>query len=1791
MANSTLRNLKDSAFVRTDPVLATRIGRTLLQLPSTPFSVWDPTCGTGSLFFACAHTPWARLFGTEISGERAEEARSDWPCATIVTAAFEAVSLQGMVDLLLVNPPYLLQDGKRASLRIIADAGEHLQPGGVLVAILAARSDWDGHMINHWLKYYEQIRVRKFPDRTSKEQEGVFEDYTQIVVVGVRRSTPVDPTAAEKKRLQGYQWKNPEQSGQSGWHYGVAPSEIPEIPIVDPYRVPSSHQIPRLVVRNADEATLLYALNTSGAHFSPAWQQATTWPEAGYLDAPAMPYTGEAHIAAEVMIGGLDGEIVFGPGTGEDAEPHLFTAFVGQEWIARPVEDEIKEKLSQEGCIRVEMKQLEDKPILGVLNLIRGTTHYYQGEDVFTFLQPWLPTLASRVIKKRKPLYQLDPADWEIRVLSQFGIDKQLPKAVYAGLAVPQMHRVFAMGRSLDARGRTAIQGEPGTGKTRLATATAARQAYRWRYRNTEEFRQSEQPTWIKNLRRAWLKNSRTLAMLELEPVYGRHVKDAKGGKGKVVHDPTSRQIVAYRELATGNLITPEDAGPKALPVLITTPLKVTKEYGKEITAAYPQAEVIHIESHRDVQRWLEQCATSSAPVVFGMFSHSTTRAFGREWKPAVREKVHLTHVPELDPDPSLRDTLEVVRDERKHKLVGYRVKATGKLLTKQVKVTHFYCVDCGARIDATPGRFHQPDEDEGEKKPLLEAGRSAQEKEGVKTKEPVTSRTWFTTKQRWCSCQSRQNQDRVSAGKQPLRSALWQDDRTKATNRKHPPCSFVQWSQAVTVLQEQAERMQAHTSTRELAQSVRCDEALLSHLVEVAMHDQDARAALLPLVERVEPIVTGLRTQVRENMGQLATILLDVAPRDEWVERLLERVAQGDPHWLKDALAGIVNGESDVQRLVEAIHDAEQQIAAIVQQVALHDSSQTMLSRLVEATKHLVDWQPVFFRLAYEHAHTQSQSAASKTKRTSGDPLGADLWTRASMHQPQARTRLVVVEEGPLSWQERDRSAARGYDVVKDLSGKITAYQMGHQGHRLVPLQSQTSGRITGYRDATTGEEVMAKTSYDFRTPPADSFSPYQYLYRFFKGCVALAVVDESHNGRGRDTDIARSHHFAMLAAQTRQLTSGTHYGGDVLGFYHYWYRYNPAFWRRFGFGWKDAEKALTHYGVVQQWTKEYESDARRGSGQTDVRVSTIPAPGLSAKLIPGLLEDLTYLTVLDVGAHMPPKKEIPKGISMTDPTLEQAVKEAEVVCREAMKEVAATQKAYQEAKRQASSEDQQVQLASLQGQCLLVEDRLKQVQNHLTEVRQWADKRDLSRAYGGVARQLEELARQGNAAARLAQGTIPRWFAALPCDSAYEVYQTSRDDWGDKGEPELVIKTPVLEWNYLYPMEHWLIQTVTSELSEGRRSMIYFEQNAVRSMAKRLQWVLSSFKPWTLPNGVEAEDRQQAIIDAVEAGQHVVIVPYRRVNEGLNLQKVIDTIIWYEQSMNLFMYLQASQRAWRLGKQEEVRIYLPFYFGTAAHTKMRKLGGQSGAAAAFAGEPAKGELIKHVGADQTTLARLSASLEDGTRFDDPDPVQIHDDLAQIEAAFARRNDELAEALKHGRQWFGVEDTLAERLATVMEGGSPDVWAVVPPRVYLPDEEVIVVQARPVEAAESPMQEIRQPVAEMPAEPQGVEETAQAPEPVEPVASTVPQIPDAVAAQPIVLVFGDEEAIKRARKRREGRQRRAFPRLKHPVTVKDIPAEPVSAAPSKTTQPETEIVVSSLWEMSFSNEDETHVA
>ena len=572
-------------------------------------------------------------------------------------------------------------------------------------------------------------------------------------------------------------------------------------------------------------------------------------------------------------------------------------------------------------------------------------------------------------------------------------------------------------------------------------------------------------------------------------------------------------------------------------------------------------------------------------------------------------------------------------------------------------------------------------------------------------------------------------------------------------------------------------------------------------------------------------------------------------------------------------------------------------------------------------------------------------------------------------------------------------------------------------------------------------------------------------------------------------------------------------------------------------------------------------------------MQVSTIPAPGLSAKLIPYLLEDLVYLTVLDVGAHMPPRIEVPEIVSMRDLQITEAISEAEQARQEASRQLTAFSKEHLHG---SGSHDTEVAAERERLQRALEEAN----DRHLA-VQTWAEPRHLADHYGRLVRTLDELASKRNTAARLAKGTVPRWFAALPCERPFEVWETRRDRWGDAQQRTLLVQTERLEAEYLYPLERRLIALVQKELGENRRVMVYFEQNDLRSMARRLEWVLKEVRPWTLPNSVAAEDRQQAILQAVGHGHPVVIVPYRRVNEGLNLQSGIDSIIWVEMALNLFMLDQASRRAWRLGKREEVRIYYVAYANTAGHTKLRKLGQQSGAAAAFAGEPARGALIAHAGADKTTLARLSSLLEQREGDDEADedaPLLLsgESEVAQEEAAlkgvFAQRAEELRAALLRGRQWLGgVQDDLRERLAAL--AACPDaavsVWAERPrPLVasLLGAQEVRQGKAhrqpladRQDEPMTMPLPAVTTPAlppGQPPVRPSETAKAAAVPSPMTPVPEPVPVLAAVGSRAAVVFGRGEHIALARLRSRPRRSSRYGEPlKRRVPVAEREIPS------------------------------------
>jgi hypothetical protein len=635
--------------------------------------------------------------------------------------------------------------------------------------------------------------------------------------------------------------------------------------------------------------------------------------------------------------------------------------------------------------------------------------------------------------------------------------------------------------------------------------------------------------------------------------------------------------------------------------------------------------------------------------------------------------------------------------------------------------------------------------------------------------------------------------------------------------------------------------------------------------------------------------------------------------------------------------------------------------------------------------------------------------------RRRTCDHCGAPLWTDARIKPTQAKYPQI-----PFNIWSTAVDAPRIDDKTS------------------TPLDGATSTRA---RRRTPAMVRIVDAAGNRGAVAPDSFSPYDYWNRFYRGCCAFVEIDESHNLRGQSTDIAHSGHLAQLASQTFGYGSGTHYGGILTDFYHYWYRYNPRFWQCLGLGWNEAEKAMSRYGVIQTITKEHESSARRGSGKTDVSITTIPAPGISTRLLPYLLADLAFIDVLDVGAFMPPREETPVVVEMDDDSLRQYVEDARHALTLAEADLAEASQARDDTLGDPSSapDEREAATAALDTAAMKVE----QARMALTDARAWVTARDLKGAYHEIEGALRAKAEKRNEAARLAQGTLPRWWSILPMweKPPFTVSETHRGDWGDVEEVIEIFRAPALSSDHIYPLERELRRIVAAEVAAGRPVMVYIEQNDIRSTADRLMHVLADFEPWTLPNSVDAEDREDAINAAVDAGYIVLLVPYRRVLEGLNLQKV-KTILWYELAMNLFMLDQASRRSWRLGQDTLVRLYYLAYKGTATHRQMIRLGTKSGAAALFAGNTPDGELAKAAGADKTTLARLSKGLEADEEID-------------LAAAFKRRGEELAAKLARGREWIGASDTLAARLAArvvptpvveaILGADTTEVWRETP--------------------------------------------------------------------------------------------------------------------------------------------------
>ncbi len=693
----------------------------LVTLPTHgPVTIADlEGCAQGNLLAPFAAGPTRRLYGVEISAAQVEAARARLPHADITCAPFESVRIAaGSISLAVGNPPYVrLDSGKRAEYVALTLATHALTPGGVTIQIIPARQ-LDGTLANHIARHYTDVRCWRFPDG-DPDSDLAFQKYTQIVIAGVKRPTPLEaPDVSTRTQMMGWKYDSEKQR----WAGGIEPPVLPAAPIPDPYAVPMCSTDPDITVLHADDALLLERLVADGLHHGQPWRDATAPQPLNQQVRPLMPPAGPAHVSALILSGLLDGDIL----QTAAGRQFVLTTWAVKTRKAQEITDEQREKHV------VAVTQNEPEGALSVLWLDTGDVETYIGTDAYTFLSPYLPTLAQTVLQKHEPVYQLNPARWEVRVALTIAQDKQLPGQPYPGLAPAQMHRPFALRAALWAQGQPVLlNGEAGVGKTRQLILLSALLGYYWQHHQGRdvsewgfqpaEFAQERRPSWARRLRRAWRANPRL----------------------------------------------PGDA-PRALPVIVSCPRRVTA-WEQEFATAFPQADMWgRIESMADVRDFFHACATSDTPVLVATIAHSTKHNRGLHFAPGVVRHATIVEEAVLTPPAEIQPYLEPI--QAGPRIVAYRDTRTGQILTHQVERETFACPHCGTMVEAVPATDPTPDP-------------TSNDEEGRDNRVPVTDITYFLKARRRC---------------RQCAAPLWQFPRTKARQRKHGSIGFARWSALV---------------------------------------------------------------------------------------------------------------------------------------------------------------------------------------------------------------------------------------------------------------------------------------------------------------------------------------------------------------------------------------------------------------------------------------------------------------------------------------------------------------------------------------------------------------------------------------------------------------------------------------------------------------------------------------------------------------------------------------------------------------------------------------------------------------------------------------------------------------------------------------------------------------------------------------------------------------------------------------------------------------------------------
>lgn len=177
--------------------------------------------------------------------------------------------------------------------------------------------------------------------------------------------------------------------------------------------------------------------------------------------------------------------------------------------------------------------------------------------------------------------------------------------------------------------------------------------------------------------------------------------------------------------------------------------------------------------------------------------------------------------------------------------------------------------------------------------------------------------------------------------------------------------------------------------------------------------------------------------------------------------------------------------------------------------------------------------------------------------------------------------------------------------------------------------------------------------------------------------------------------------------------------------------------------------------------------------------------------------------------------------------------------------------------------------------------------------------------------------------------------------------------------GKREIIWEAQHLDPSIILPKEKKLQEIIQTEMSEGRKSIVYVRDTGSsvpgRDVRPRLKHVLEQIgaKVCILDTNTTKTNQRSEWLEnkMVNEGYDVCIVSQELVKVGLDLL-CTPTLIFYQFSWSLFTINQAARRAWRIGQTEECRLFYLAYSDTHQETMATLIAKKNKATAAINGE-----------------------------------------------------------------------------------------------------------------------------------------------------------------------------------------------------------------------------------------------